>query len=103
MGDLSSILIHCLGILVLTQLKQTFDLFDALWRHITSDSQQLRRLDFVSEQPIRPCQLENHVRFIWREISQEFQILDRKLKVGEYLNVPWTKKTLYLVSLHPNK
>ena len=82
-----SVLVHCLHILVLTQFEQTFDPFNTLWRYITSDGQQLRRLDLVSQQPIYPRQLEYHIGFIWRKISQELQILDRELNLGERLGV----------------
>jgi len=80
-----SVLIHCLHILVLTQLQQTFNPFDALWGYITSDGQQLRRLDLVPQQPIYSRQLENHIGLVWGEISQELQILNCELNVGEWL------------------
>lgn len=91
--DARSVLIHRLCVLVLTQLEQALNLFNALWRHITGDSQQLRRLDLVPKQPICPCQLENYIGFIWRKISQEFQILDCELRVGEPLNALRDKNT----------
>jgi len=97
-----SVLIHCLCVLVLAQLEQTFDLFNALRRYIAGDSQQLRRLYLVPEQPIHPCQLENHIGFVRREISQELQILDCELSEGERLDALRNKNTC-LVLFHSNK
>jgi len=89
-----SVLIHSLCVLVLAQLEQAFNLFDTPWRYITSDSQQLCRLDLVPEQPICPCQLENDIRFIRREVSQELQVVDSELGSGERLNALGTKSNL---------
>jgi len=89
-----SVLVHCFCVLVLAQLEQTFNLFDALRRYITSDSQQLRRLDLVSEQSVHPCQLENHIGFIWREISQELQVLNCELCEGKRLDALRNKRAL---------